>query len=73
MALPKKVYGVKMPFLERISAVHGVFNNQPKAENLLRPNQKFATALDFSCSWSLSAMSAMNSELVGFPLVLETV
>ncbi len=31
-----------------------------------------ASAL-FSCNCSLSAISAMNSELVGFPLVLDTV
>ena len=38
MALPQKVYGVKTLFLERISAVRGVFNHQPKAEKALRPN-----------------------------------
>ena len=32
------------------------------------------TALpDFSCSWSLSAIRAINSELVGLPFVLLTV
>ena len=45
----------------------------PKAENLLRPNQKLATSLDLSWSDNLSAISEINSELVGFPLVLLTV
>ena len=35
--------------------------------------QKLATSEDFNCSWSLSAISAINSEFVGFPLVLLTV
>ena len=45
----------------------------PKAENPLRRNQKFATSLDFSCKDNLSAIRAINSEFVGFPLVLLTV
>ena len=73
MALPKKVYSVKTPFLARLFSVYGIFNYPTKSKNSLCPNQKFATALDFSCSWSLSAMRAMNSELVGLPLVLLTV
>jgi hypothetical protein len=73
MALPKKVYGVKISFLERISAVHGILTIIPKAENLLRPNQKLATLDDFSCNCNLSAMRAINSEFVGFPFVFETV
>ena len=36
-------------------------------------SQKLATSLDLSWSWSLSAIRAMNSEFVGFPLVLLTV
>lgn len=36
-------------------------------------NQKLATSLDLSCSWSLSAISAINSEFVGLPFVLLTV
>ena len=73
MALIKKVYGVKTPISPRIFAVHGVFDHHPKTKNLLRPNQKLATSLDFSCRESLSAISAINSEFVGFPLVLLTV
>ena len=53
--------------------VYGVFNHHTATEKPLRLNQKFATSLDFSCSWSLSAIRAMNSEFVGFPLVLLTV
>ena len=48
MALIKKVYGVKMPISPRIFAVHGVFDHHPKAENLLRHNQKLATSELFS-------------------------
>ena len=48
-------------------------DRKEKAEDPLRPNQKFATSEDFSCSWSLSAIRAINSEFVGFPLVLLTV
>ena len=53
-------------------AKHSRCNQQ---ECLLRIgcDQKFPTSADFICSWSLSAISAMNSELVGFPLVLDTV
>ena len=35
--------------------------------------QYFPTFGSRSCNWSLSAMRAMNSELVGFPFVLLTV
>jgi hypothetical protein len=73
MALNKKVYGVKIPISPRIFTVHGVFDQSPKSKNLLRPNQKFATSLDFNCSCNLSAIRAINSEFVGFPLVLLTV
>ena len=73
MALIKKVYGVKTPISPRIFTVHGVFDHHPKTKNLLRPNQKLATSLDLSWSDNLSAISAMNSEFVGFPLVLLTV
>ena len=48
MALVKKVYGVKTPISPRIFTVHGVLTIIPKAENLLRPNQKLATSEDFS-------------------------
>ena len=73
MALYEKVYGVRTPFSARNLAVYGIFANSPKAENPLRPNQKLATSLDFSCRDNLSAISAMNSELVGLPFVLLTV
>ena len=73
MALLKIVYGVKTPILACILAVYGVLTIIPKAEIPLRPNQKLATSLDFSCKDNLSAISAMNSEFVGFPLVLLTV
>ena len=73
MALNKKVYGVKTPISPRIFSVHGVFDQSPKAQNLLRHNQKLATSLDLSWRDNLSAIRAMNSEFVGFPLVLLTV
>ena len=73
MALNKKVYGVNIWFSALILAVYGIFAVFPKAENLLHPNQKLATSLDLSCRDNLSAIRAMNSELVGFPLVLLTV
>ena len=44
-----------------------------KNGNPLRPNQKLATSLDLSWRDNLSAIRAMNSEFVGFPLVLLTV
>ena len=73
MALDKKVYGVRTPFSARNLAVYGIFANPPKARKPLRPNQKLATSLDLSCRDNLSAISAINSLFVGFPLVLETV
>ena len=73
MALDKKVYGVRTPFSARNLAVYGIFATSPKAEKSLRPNQKFATSELFNCKESLSAIRAMNSEFVGFPLVLLTV
>ena len=73
MALNKKVYGVNIWFSALILAVYGIFTVFKKAENLLRPNQKLATSLDLSWSDNLSAISAINSEFVGFPLVLLTV
>ena len=45
----------------------------PKARKPLQHNQKLATSLDFNCRDNLSAIRAMNSEFVGFPLVLLTV
>lgn len=56
-----------------ISLFMALLTITPKAEKSLRPNQKLATSLDFSCKESLSAISAINSEFVGFPLVLLTV
>ena len=47
--------------------------SQKEKRKPLRPNQKLATSLDFNCKDNLSAISAINSELVGFPLVLLTV
>ena len=73
MASTKKVYGIKLLFLARIFVVHGVFDHRPKGRKPLCPNQKLATSEDFNCSWSLSAIRAMNSEFVGLPLVLLTV
>ena len=73
MALDKKVYGVREPISPRIFAVHGVFDSHPNSRKPLRPNQKLATSLDFNWRDNLSAIRAMNSELVGFPLVLLTV
>ena len=73
MALLKIVYGVKTPILARIFAVYGVLTIIPKAEKPLRPNQKLATSLDLSWRDNLSAIRAINSEFVGFPLVLLTV
>ena len=73
MALNKKVYGVNIWFSALILAVYGIFTVFKKAENPLRRNQKLATSLDFNCRDNLSAIRAMNSEFVGFPLVLLTV
>ena len=73
MALIKKVYGVKTPISPRIFAVHGVFDHHLKAKKSLRPNQNWATFCPLSLSCNLSAIRAINSELVGLPLVLETV
>ena len=60
-------------FQRRFSLFMAFLTIIPKAENLLHPNQKLATSLDLSWSDNLSAISAMNSELVGLPLVLLTV
>ena len=43
------------------------------AEFVCMPGQPALAFMFFSCNCSLSAMSAMNSELVGLPLALETV
>ena len=69
----KKFIGMKTAFYTYQSHFHCIGYLNKKAENLLRPNQKLATSLDFSCKDNLSAISAINSELVGFPLVLLTV
>ena len=73
MALIKKVYGINIWFSALTLAVYGIFAVFKKSENLLRPNQKLATSLDLSWRDNLSAIRAINSELVGFPFVLETV
>ena len=73
MALAKKVHGIKQPFSAPISSVHGVIDHHAKSRKPLRPNQKLATSLDLSWRDNLSAIRAMNSEFVGFPLVLLTV
>ena len=73
MALNKIVYGVRTPISPLVFTVHGVLTIIPKAEKPLRPNQKLATSLDLSWRDNLSAISAINSEFVGFPLVLLTV
>ena len=73
MALNKKVYGVRSAYSAPFSDVHGVDDHHPKAQKPLRPNQKLATSLDLSWRDNLSAIRAMNSEFVGFPLVLLTV
>ena len=69
----KKFIGMKTEFYTYQSHFHCIGQPKEKAENLLRRNQKLATSLDFNWSCSLSAIRAMNSEFVGFPLVLETV
>jgi hypothetical protein len=43
----------------------GIFTAFKKTEKTLRPDQKLATSLDFSYRESLSAISAIGSELVG--------
>ena len=53
--------------------LHRVDPLKEKTEKSLRLNQKLATSLDLSCRDNLSAISAINSEFVGFPLVLLTV
>ena len=73
MVQRKKFIGMKTEFYTYQSHLHCIGAKNKKAENLKRPNQKLATSLDFSCKESLSAISAINSELVGFPLVLLTV
>ena len=73
MVQRKKFIGIKTRFQTYQSHLHCIGARNKKAENLLRPNQKLATSLDFSCRDNLSAIRAMNSELVGFPLVLLTV
>jgi hypothetical protein len=64
---------MKTRFYTYQSHLHCIDYLNKKAENLLRHNQKFATSEDFNCKDNLSAISAMNSEFVGFPLVLLTV
>ena len=69
----KKFIGMKTRFYTDQSHLHCIDVRNKKAEKLLRPNQKLATSLDFNCKDNLSAIRAMNSEFVGFPLVLLTV
>ena len=64
---------MKTAFYTYQSHLHCIGARNKKAENPLRPNQKLATSLDLSCRDNLSAISAMNSEFVGLPFVLETV
>ena len=73
MVQRKKFIGMKTRFYTYQSHLHCIGARNKKAENLLRPNQKLATSEDFSCKDNLSAIRAMNSEFVGFPLVLLTV
>ena len=65
--------GMKTEFYTYQSHLHCIGQPNKKAENPLRPNQNCAASADFSCNCSLSAIRAMNSLLVGFPLVLDTV
>ena len=69
----KKFIGMKSRFQTYQSNLHCIGARNKKTENLLRPNQKLATSEDFNCRESLYAISAINSEFVGFPLVLLTV
>ena len=48
MALPKKVYGLKIAISARIFSVYGIFDYHPKNRKPLRPNQKLETSLDFN-------------------------
>ena len=73
MVQRKKFIGMKTEFYTYQSHLHCIDQPNKKAENLLRRNQNWATFCPLSCNWSLSAMRAMNSELVGLPLVLLTV
>ena len=73
MVQRKKFIGMKTEFYTYQSHLHCIDQPNKKAENLLRPNQNWAASADLSCSCNLSAMRAMNSELVGLPLVLDTV
>ena len=47
-------------------AGNGTFGNDLSTRPPYFAFQKFPTSADLSCSWSLSAIRAMNSELVGF-------
>ena len=61
------------------------FEAQPRIARLLAPKMGIGpyrkwlyhvaqiTCPFFNCSWSLSAMSAINSEFVGLPFVFDTV
>ena len=73
MVQRKKFIGMKTAFYTWQSHLHCIGARNKKAEKALRHNQKLATSEDFSCSCNLSAIRAMNSEFVGFPLVLLTV
>ena len=53
--------------------IHRVGDPKEKVRNPLHPNQNWATFCPLSWSCNLSAIRAMNSELVGLPLVLDTV
>ena len=64
---------LKHPFHRAFSLFMAFLTIIQKAENLLQCNQKFATSELLSCKDNLSAIKAINSEFVGFPLVLLTV
>ena len=73
MVQRKKFIGMKTRFQTYQSHLHCIGTLNKKAEKPLRPNQKLATSLDLSWRDNLSAIRAINSEFVGFPLVLLTV
>lgn len=66
-----------MGFEETISACRETFVSWhalfPPSIAKLHPYHMAAGSMLFSCSCSLSAISAMNSEFVGLPLVFDTV
>ena len=69
----KEFIGSKTHFQSYYHLFIGSAAPKEKSRNPLRPNQNWATFCPLSWSCNLSAIRAMNSELVGFPLVLDTV